>query len=336
MRNEPTDIAKQDLRATLSVHWHIDAHTLEYAPVGFGSYHWLATDRTGARWFLTADRLSMLGPHEGGVEDAFAALDAAFATSAALANARLSFVLAPRLTVTGKVLLRVSHEWSLAVFPYVTPASAAGPGEWAGTQTRPRAASLIGRLHAAAPPGSLRRWTPAIPHRAAMQAVLDDLETRWGSGPYAEPARHLLRESRSSILAAFRRYDGSAQAAGISTSEWVVTHGEPHSANFLVLPDGDLLLIDWDTVLLAPPERDLWIVVGDDPAAFSAYQRESHDRTPDLRTMDLFRVRWQLADLAVYARTFHGPHGDSFDEQLSWRELQECVRFVVGWVSRTS
>ena len=157
-----------------------------------------------------------------------------------------------------------------------------------------------------------------------MERVLDDLERPWESGPYAGRARSLLRESRSAILAAFTSYDRRAQALS-ADSRWVVTHGEPHSANFLVRHDSDLLLIDWDTVLLASPERDLWTIVGNDPAALASYQATTAGYTPDPGAMELFRIRWQLADLAVYVRSFRGPHGDSFDEQLAWRELQECV-----------
>ena len=43
----------------------------------------------------------------------------------------------------------------------------------------------------------------------------------------------------------------------------VITHGEPHPGNIL-RSAGRLYLIDWDTVGLALPERDLWDVVDAD------------------------------------------------------------------------
>jgi spectinomycin phosphotransferase len=45
----------------------------------------------------------------------------------------------------------------------------------------------------------------------------------------------------------------------------VVTHGEPHPGNILRAAGG-LYLIDWDTVGLALPERDLWMVAVTMPA----------------------------------------------------------------------
>ena len=39
-----------------------------------------------------------------------------------------------------------------------------------------------------------------------------------------------------------------------------MTHGEPHAGNVMRTDEGRLL-VDWDTVALAPPERDLWMLV---------------------------------------------------------------------------
>ncbi|MPZ79263.1 MAG: phosphotransferase [Actinophytocola sp.] len=41
-------------------------------------------------------------------------------------------------------------------------------------------------------------------------------------------------------------------------------HGEPHRGNTITTPNG-VVLIDWDTTLIAAPERDLWALVGEDP-----------------------------------------------------------------------
>jgi aminoglycoside phosphotransferase (APT) family kinase protein len=42
---------------------------------------------------------------------------------------------------------------------------------------------------------------------------------------------------------------------------WVVTHGEPKINNILITSNGPVM-IDWDTVRLAPPARDLWMTGG--------------------------------------------------------------------------
>jgi spectinomycin phosphotransferase len=52
-------------------------------------------------------------------------------------------------------------------------------------------------------------------------------------------------------------YDRLVEAVMASDVPWVLSHGEEHSANVIETPDGRWHLIDWDTVRLAPAERDL-------------------------------------------------------------------------------
>ncbi len=42
-----------------------------------------------------------------------------------------------------------------------------------------------------------------------------------------------------------------------SSGTVLLTHGEPHPGNAMLAADG-WRLVDWDTALVAPLERDLW------------------------------------------------------------------------------
>ena len=53
-------------------------------------------------------------------------------------------------------------------------------------------------------------------------------------------------------------------------------------------PDG-WKLIDWDTLLVAPPERDLWSLDPGDGSFFEAY-RAATNVAPDPSTLDLYRL----------------------------------------------
>nr|BFE77338.1 hypothetical protein GCM10020092_106390 [Actinoplanes digitatis] len=100
-------------------------------------------------------------------------------------------------------------------------------------------------------------------------------------------------------------YDGLAAKAEATPERWVVTHGEPHPGNLMRTGSG-LVLVDWETVRIAPPERDLWLVDDDqgDPAAAA-----------------LFRLRWTLADIAGYAAELRRPHEATEDVTASWTYL---------------
>jgi spectinomycin phosphotransferase len=100
-------------------------------------------------------------------------------------------------------------------------------------------------------------------------------------------------------------------------SAWVVTHGEPHAANAMRTPDG-YVLIDWDTVALAPAERDLWMLGGD-----LAVYTEATGHAADEAALSFYRLAWDLGDLAEYVNALRGPHADTEDMR---RALGAIVR----------
>ena len=59
MKELPDGFEATELIEPLALGWSFEAETLDYAPVGFGSYHWVATDAAGRRVFVTVDDLEI-------------------------------------------------------------------------------------------------------------------------------------------------------------------------------------------------------------------------------------------------------------------------------------
>jgi spectinomycin phosphotransferase/16S rRNA (guanine(1405)-N(7))-methyltransferase len=127
----------------------------------------------------------------------------------------------------------------------------------------------------------------------------------------------LLAEHAAPIWALLHKYD--ALAARCDLSRAVLTHGEPHRANTMLTADG-WRLVDWDTALVAPPERDLWHLgpVLDDYAEATGVMPQ-HDE------LELYRIRWTIADLAVDVGRFRSTHSGNADDEQSWKLLRELV-----------
>jgi spectinomycin phosphotransferase len=96
----------------------------------------------------------------------------------------------------------------------------------------------------------------------------------------------------------------------------VITHGEPHPAN-LMLVGGRLVLIDWDTAALAPPERDVSLIATTGNEGIDRYQRAT-GRELDPAVITLYRLRWYLDDLARAIRLFRNRHRDTPDTRRRW------------------
>ncbi|WP_367048628.1 phosphotransferase [Streptomyces sp. Je 1-332] len=177
--------------------------------------------------------------------------------------------------------------------------------------------SLLGELHRTTPkvPGPPVH-DPTVAGRPVLEAALGELSTRWHGGPYAEPAREAIAARGPRIVGdVLAHYDQLCER--VRGAEPVLTHGEPHPGNVPRGDGGRLLLIDWDTVAPAPPERDLWMIAGGSGAEFETYTAVT-GRRPDPAALDLYRLRWDLDDLTIYLRTFRSPHERGPDTDLAW------------------
>lgn len=312
MRERPGDLSERELADVLDEWWAVGEADLTYAPVGFGGYHWTTPDH-----FVTVTDV-----RHGG----FATLVSAMDTAAALGE--LDFVVAPLATKDGRTVVRLGDRYAVTLFPLV----AGEPGSFHDIPTpaqRADMAAVLARLHRASVPG-VPRHDPALEARSALDAALSALGTSWDGGPYAERTRELLTAHEGEVRAALARFDASAnRLAAMPDADLVVTHGETHRGNTLT-DGGRLLLIDWDTVRLAPPERDLWMGLGDDTVARERYERETgHVVSAELTAF--YELRWALDDITLYVRDFREPHGASADLAQAWDGLEGSV----GWLGES-
>ncbi len=111
----------------------------------------------------------------------------------------------------------------------------------------------------------------------------------------------------------------------------VITHGEPHAGNVLVT-GGGLVLVDWDTTLLAPPERDLWDLAGDDRAVLHRYAVATGTAI-DEQALTLYRLWYDLAEIGGYLTLFRSPHANTGDTRESWTNLQHFLRPAERWLT---
>lgn len=81
-------------------------------------------------------------------------------------------------------------------------------------------------------------------------------------------------------------------------------------------------LVDWDTALLAPPERDLWRLT--DPADLTAYTAlTGHVVDPD--ALALHRTRWDLTDIALYVAELSVAPERTPDSDVAWTVLRSLL-----------
>lgn len=329
MRIRPAGVGDGDVRLALAEGWRIHATAIRYEPVGGGSYHWVVRDDQDRYWFVTVDDLddkAWLGDTRIGVA---AGLRAAMETAYALRHqAGLRFVVAPIPTVAGEMVAAIGSRYAAGVFPFLA-GSVGRFGAELPARERQEVVDMLAALHQATPVATTAPSARIrLPRRAGIDEALSELGRPWRGGPFSEPARALLANSAGQLHRLLTAFDDMTEHVAAAPGP-VLTHGEPHPANTIRV-GANRMLIDWDTVGLAPPERDLWMVVSaaaTGPDA-SRYTRAT-GRPVDPVALAFYRLRWGLDDLAYFVTDLRADHSRTPQTEHVWRALQTTVSVVL-------
>lgn len=321
MLTPPDELADDVLTEALVRHWGVVTAKIGYRAVGFGSHHWSVAAVDGRRWFLTADELgSKRRSATESQADALVRLRAAVQTACDLRKAGMSFVVAPTVTREGSPVVVVHRSFAAALYEHVDGKSFS----WGEAQPPAMRQALLDRIVAlhAAPRGAAPHAIEedfGVPHRGDLESAVFGGAGAPGSAPYAARTLELIGTHAGRIRRLLETYDGLVAEYRLRPSETVVTHGEPHPGNTMLTRAG-LVLVDWETALAAPRERDLWMLAVEDPSIVEAYAGAA-GVAPVRSTLELYRTQWDVADLAAFVRQLSTSDTDSADARQAWEEL---------------
>jgi hypothetical protein len=328
MLTPPDGLPEPTLVSVLRRSWGMAVTSMQYRAVGWGSHHWEVADAAGPRWFVTVDelenkRLSASEPLAAG----FARLRASLTAATDLRACGRMFAVAPVPARDGEPLMRVDGRFGVAVYPFVAGQSFDW-GEFSSPAHRLSVLNLLVDLHTA--PAAASRHALAddftVPYRDELEAACAHVGDVADCGRYARPMSLLARQHAGPIQRLLARYDTLVRQARAGGARTVLTHGEPHPGNTM-LTAGGWVLIDWDTALVAPPERDLWSLDPGDGSILDAYANAT-GTSPRPSLLELYRLRWDLADIAVDVSRFRRPHAGNIDDDQSWELLSSLIKRV--------
>jgi spectinomycin phosphotransferase len=163
--------------------------------------------------------------------------------------------------------------------------------------------ALLARIHAATP--DIHRILPleefGLPFAVDFRRYLAGL---------AEPPRTHAQADLRRLLAPYQdamAADWATLQALVSTSRsrgWVprLTHSGAPGDNVIVGDDGRLYLVDWDDLMLGPPERDAWFYLNarEATAFLRIYRQTFPDYRPDPTLRPFYIFRRFFEDLTGY------------------------------------
>lgn len=245
----------------------------------------------------------------------------------------------PGIAVSRALLGQISDDWEMATFPYIDGRNP----DFIKNGERAQIAEVVGQLHAHTPqPTTTPRWAPGYRKPELIQLLATQLDEEWNVGPYASRAGALLRECLPGIRKLLQLHGMLTTQLLASDQPLVITHGEPHGGNTMIDNTRQVHLIDCDDIMLAPPERDLWLLLHighqrplstDNTPVLDAYQRTAGDIEPRSAIIELMRADWHLQEISAYAHDFSQPHQDSDDLAAHWHTLNSYLPVAQNWTA---
>ncbi|MAU00749.1 MAG: phosphotransferase [Anaerolineaceae bacterium] len=178
-----------------------------------------------------------------------------------LSDQGIQQVIAPLPTKTGELWTNLDR-FKAVLYPFVTGQDGyevkMQPHHWAAFGI------ALKHIHSTALPPTLAQALPQETFtdrwREFVKTILAQLGEMQFDDPVAGETAVLLKTNQAVILDLVDRAERLAQAAQAQPLEFVVCHADIHAGNILITLDDTFYIVDWDTLLLAPKERDLMYI----------------------------------------------------------------------------
>ena len=177
----------------------------------------------------------------------------------------------------------------------------------------------------------VERFGPEV--RDAVRAEMNSLDGQVPRDVTAEQTLGLLLDDRSRINELAGLCDHIARNyPEPSRMRRVLCHSDVHAGNLHIGSDGRLYVVDWDELIVAPPERDLMYIGGgllstgltpSEECSLFYRSYTEHEPSPDL--LVYYRVQRVLADIVEFCRLIFGNVSADEDRAASLTYLRSTL-----------
>lgn len=241
-------------------------------------------------------------------------------------------IIAPLPTIDGRLWTTLDH-YKAILFPYIEGQNAyevpLSDQQWI------EFGAALKHFHIADLPTSLtksiRQESYSPQWRDMVKDYLAQIETGTYDDPIAAELAAYLKTKRTIILDLIQHSEQHLQRLQTQSPPFIVCHADIHAGNLHIADNDTFYIIDWDTLILAPKERDLMSIGGGLMGHWRTPEEEitlfytgySHGNGPlDLNNHALtyYRCERIIEDIAVECRQIFYQQGSSQDRRqaLYW------------------
>ncbi|MGI8689426.1 MAG: phosphotransferase enzyme family protein [Thermomicrobiales bacterium] len=216
-------------------------------------------------------------------------------------------IIAPIATAAGRLWMRMDA-FAMILFPFVVGkngvAAPLSERQWTDLGTALR------RIHMAAVPPALKRRIPHEQYAPYWRDLVRTFQARAEENAFTDPIAAalaaFLRDRRDEISHLIERADALGAVLRAQLPDMVLCHADIHAANVLIDANGALYIVDWDTLIVAPKERDLMFIGGGVASVWNSARAEAlfyrgYGRT-EINPVALAYYRYEriVEDIAAY------------------------------------
>jgi spectinomycin phosphotransferase len=249
---EKPKIKDEKIAIALNQNYSIQANHLEFLPIGndASAFAYRIETKNGDLYFLKIRRrLSNL---------------AGLFVPRFLKDYGIEQVIAPIPAKTRK-LMGEMDEFALILYPFIAGMEAMKVGMSDAQWTE--FGSVLKRIHTTKLNGNTLQYVMQESFTPKWSSVAKALHERVSARNYDDPYQKQLalfwKENNETIQTLIERTESIGKRLQQTDLEFILCHADIHTANILLAQEGDMFIVDWDDTLLAPKERDLMFILGE-------------------------------------------------------------------------
>ncbi|GAC1634499.1 MAG: hypothetical protein NVS4B11_36480 [Ktedonobacteraceae bacterium] len=259
-------------------HWNVHVTNIHFIPIGESAYSYKIETENISYYLKIIDRQTASGHRTA------AHMEFSLSLQRFIGEHPSSAILVPIPQQTTQGLLYASYASLLFALYTLIGGTTLGDAYPMSAALVRRIGETLAALHRVQIPATLQQKAPLDNLMASFdEGLLADLAAIEGISTqdalHLQRLREIVSPWREYIRAFLMRSREYREKAQQIPNPLVVCHGDAWGGNIIPSPSGKLVLIDWESSVMAPPERDVFIYIGynnDDFTAFDTGYRTVH------------------------------------------------------------
>ena len=243
------DLKDEKIITCLRDAYGIDVATIAFLPLGadFNTAVYRITTNNGSDYFLKLRSGEFI--------------EASVSVPKYLADLGIKQVIPPLATKTEQLWTSLAS-FKAILYPYIEGRN--GVEAKLSDQQWAQFGAAIKRLHSTDIPSSITNGVPretfSSKWRETVKSFLGGIENEVFEEPVAVKMALFLKSKNSEILKLVERAENLAIMLQTQPLDYILCHADMHGWNLMIDKEGALYIVDWDTLIFAPKERDLMFI----------------------------------------------------------------------------